>query len=442
MMSEAQGINLNMLVFIMMRAFIDGCENLFILPTVLYYIKSLGQAEQYMGIVVISYYVSSLITTPLIGRIADRFDLDSLLIIFSIALKVLGNLFYSINTNAAFPLVGRILSGMGQASHGLLLRQVVLNIPEKRRAGIFVIADGAYCLGTTFGPAVGSFLVFNANVFGWKINAGNSPGIILCCIWFVYLIWSILLSGKFEVKSNWVNVNLSLEELTTLSYSEEVDTTAKVVKSQDKAAAKLWDDFNSNVLCLFYITFCSESFSSIALFSTPLFAQEILHLQLIHVKLYFLNCSLINFGLFLATYIFSSYFEERNVVVFFVVLEMIALSLLSSLVLTWDHSYNIQYYILLLYITLGSSYWIFSQCCSLLSKITNPRNAGFFQGSSVATIHIAYTISRISISLVFTHFGMIYFTFGLIVLWFIGAVWYSFTYSKLTVKRDLLLNSE
>lgn len=170
-------------------------------------------------------------------------------------------------------------------------------------------------------------------------------------------------------------------------------------------------------------TFCSRSFSFTAL---------------IHVKLYFLDSALLNLGLFLATYICSGYFTERNIVVFFVVLHMMALSLLIRLVLSWDHSYFSQYYILLFYILLGSPFLIPSQCCSLLSRITDPRNAGFFQGCSVATMNFAYALTRLSMSFVFTRAGMIYFSFTVIAFWFISAVWYFFTYRNLTVQGNFL----
>ncbi|XP_046856938.1 tetracycline resistance protein, class H-like [Xenia sp. Carnegie-2017] len=435
-MNQTQRLNLTLLVYVLLRGFIDGCEISFILPTALYYIKSLEQTKEFMALVVVSYDLSALITMPLIGRIADRFGRVDILVVLCIVLKVLGNLLYSINTNAAFPLVGRIISGIGQASNGLLFRQISLYIPEKRRAGIFVIADGAYCLGTTFGPAIGTFVVFSTNIFGWKINAGNSPGIILFFTWSIFLIWSLFLSSKFDVKEEWVKDEVLLEEFKTLSDPNEVAPAINHGAGQHKQSAELWNDCNSTVLCLFFLVFNSEAFSSISLFSTPLFAQEILHLQLIHVKLYFLNCSLTNFGLFLATYISSNYFEERNIVVFYVILQVIALPLLTCLSITWMDFNNSQYYILLSYIMLGSPFLIFSQCCSLLSKITHPTNAGFFQGVSVATIHIAYTVSRILMSFAFTRIGMIYFSFGLIVMWFIGAVWYFFAYRKLTVHEE------
>lgn len=114
MKNQQQGLDRNLLAFIAMRLLFEGCENYFITPTVLHYLKSLGQTEQYVAVVIMSYNVGSLLMSPLIGRIADRFGRVDLLIIMCLVMKVFGNLLYSINTNAAFPLVGRILCGMGR----------------------------------------------------------------------------------------------------------------------------------------------------------------------------------------------------------------------------------------------------------------------------------------------------------------------------------------
>lgn len=358
-MNQLEGLGQSVFAFIVTRCFADGIELYFIIPTAWYYIKSLGQNEKYLAIVLVSFNMTSLIMTPLIARIADRFGCVKMLIIITAIFRVLGNLIYSIN-DAVFPLIGRILCGIAQSCSGLFFRQVALYAPDKKRACMFIILDGAYCLG----PMMGSFITFNANILGWKINAGNSPGIILTCFSLIFLAWSIFLPNKF-------GVNSGRDKAKTSSFIEDRAVTGDIHR-QTFSQCK---DFNSKVLCLLYIVFCSEVFSSTVDFSTPLLAQEILHLPLIHVKLYFLNSSLMTFGLFLTTYISSSYFSERKMVVFFLMLQLVALSLLTSLVCAWYQSSFIYNFILLLYVTLGSQFLLISLGCSLLSKVTDSRNA-------------------------------------------------------------------
>jgi hypothetical protein len=51
-------------------------------------------------------------------------------------------------------------------------------------------------------------------------------------------------------------------------------------------------EWNSRILCLLYLTFASESFSSTATFYVPVLGLNHFHLELIYVKLLFLNCTL------------------------------------------------------------------------------------------------------------------------------------------------------
>ncbi|CAB4007135.1 Hypothetical predicted protein, partial [Paramuricea clavata] len=97
--------------------------------------------------------------------------------------------------------MGRTVSGIGESSYGILMGQVALHTSEENRAGMFVFLEATYCLGTAFGPALGSFITFNANILGWEIDAGNSPGIVLMCVWLVSLVGALFLPGDFGEKS-------------------------------------------------------------------------------------------------------------------------------------------------------------------------------------------------------------------------------------------------
>lgn len=433
-MFKAGWMHLSPIVFVFARSFIDGCEIYLILPTAWYYMKSIGQTERYLAVVLISFNVAAVVMTPLFGLVGDRLGHVKLLIITSFMMKVLGNLFYCIREFPVFPLLGRVLAGMGEGSNGLVFRYVALNSSKDERVKMFVLLDGAYCLGSSFGPAIGSVITFKATFMGLKIDAGNSPGIILFCVWSVFLVWSFFLPGNLDEKVVSDHVD-SLASSDSAQHDETI--TEKYMTQNREVTNKKWQHCNSEVICLFYLIFCSEFFSSTASFSTPLLAEEVLKLKLIHVKLYFINSSLMNFVFYAATYIASNRFDERRIVTFFITIQIIALSLLTSLALTWTHFSYIQYYILLFYVTLGSPYIIFVLSCSLLSKITDLKNAGLFQDISLATVHSSIIIGRILPSFVFTQTGMVYFSVCLVVLWLFGAVWYAFAFEKSNKKMRI-----
>jgi hypothetical protein len=65
-----------------------------------------------------------------------------------------------------------------------------------------------------------------------------------------------------------------------------------------------------SILCLLYLTFASESFSSAATFYVPVLAFNHFHLELIYVKLLFPNCTLFTLLLFILFSLASDYFDE------------------------------------------------------------------------------------------------------------------------------------
>ena len=422
------------LVFICVRNFTDGCEAYFIAPTAWYYIKSLGQSKEFLALVLTSFNLSAVIISPIFGYIADRFGHVRLLIVLSYVVKVLGNLLYSINISPYFPLLGRIVSGMAESSFGILMGQVALHTSRENRAGIFVFLETTYCLGCAFGPGIGSFVTFNADIFGWKINAGNSPGIILTCVWLVSFVAALFLPSDFGEKS----ASEEVETGMAISDTSDSDSERKLSEQDRKlneSETKTTIECNSRVLCLFYLMFWNEVFSSAATFFTPLLAMEILHLKLIHVKYYFLNSSLATLMLFIAMYIASDYFKEKKIFLFSMLLQISAISLLVTFAFTWDNTSSVHYYILLFYVTMGMPYFAFSAGCSLMSKITDPKNAAFYQGTSFAMVHLSIVVSRVTAGYVFTRTGLICFSLGLAFFWLIGVVWFSLLYNSFESKK-------
>ena len=125
---------------------------------------------------------------------------------------------YSVNVSAYFPLFGRFLSGVSDISLAVLLGQIALQTGHKSRGSNFIVLEAVYCLGSAFGPGLGAFVTFKASILGWKIDEGNSPGIVLSIIWLLFLIFSLLLP-----KNIWVEPGASKEANTIATFSDDED---------------------------------------------------------------------------------------------------------------------------------------------------------------------------------------------------------------------------
>jgi hypothetical protein len=50
------------------------------------------------------------------------------------------------------------MTGIGSGGTAILLGQIALQTDEESRGKSFVFLEGVYCLGSAFGPAIGSFI--------------------------------------------------------------------------------------------------------------------------------------------------------------------------------------------------------------------------------------------------------------------------------------------
>ena len=415
--------------FACLRFFLTGCETYFVAPTALTYIKFLHQTEIFLALVLSAYNFGAILAGPLSGFLTDRLGNPRFIFICSCVTKVLAYVMYSVNLSVYFPLFGRLISGLSDVGLTVLLGLIALQPNKESRAGYFVLAEGVYCLGATFGPGLGSFITFRANILGWQINQGNSPGIILTIIWLLFLIFSLLLPNDI-----WIATGVRNMELNSISSEDETDKTSQSECNQEqrltekKPSIILWD---SRVFCLLFLVFCSEALSSTSTFLVPVLASDHFHLQLIHTKLLFLNCTLFTLLVLICTYHALRYIEERKLFVIALLMQIIALSFLTSLAFSWNQVTDVQWCIMLLYICLGMPYFAFPLGNSILSKIIDPRNATFIQGLSFGSVQSAIVISRVVISFVFTKMSLLCYCFGMFILWSAGIIWYGTLYKRM-----------
>ena len=421
---------------IAVRFFVDGSEEFFITPSAWYYIKSLGQTMVFLGIVLSAYPIGAVLTGSVVGKFADKFGHIKFILLASFTMKVLGNLIYSIPLSAYFPLAGRFLSGLAEGSAGVYYGQIILYTPEEHRARIFIFLDSMYALGSLFGPAVSVFLSFNVNILGWKIYAGNSPGIVLALIWLVLLVNAMWFPSEFGTKKTIIDDDPDHDENNDnddddVYYRDDIISTENLTDPPSYAS-------RSTVLLIFYQVFLSLFYSTTVTFYVPLLAQELLHLQLVEVRLLFLVGSVFSMVSFLLLYLGASYFHETQLLAWSMLMQVVAIFIFTFFGFSWDNARGVyDSYILLAYICLGVQFFGFCLCCSLLSKVTDPNDAAFYQGSSFAALHSGFVVSRIVSSFIFTKTSVLWFCLALVIMWTLGAVWLIVEYRNLTKPRNI-----
>lgn len=429
--------------------------------------------QLFLALVLSSFNIAIVLFSTMYGRIVDKLGHTRIIFLFTCGLEVVACIVYSVNISGYFPLFGRLLSGIACAGRfTIFLGQIALQCAVKDRTAIYMLLEGAYCLGATIGPALGSLVTFNATIWGWHINQGNSPGIVLTLIWTVFTIVTIILphdmwveagtgqkeilmvareddvSGDGEKMGEHVardqvfgyahqKDNRFLEEnyLTSDLDDDEVESSVSQNVTCNKDKVKI--EWSPQILCLLYLTFMNEIFSSTATFYTPILALNHLHLKLIHVELLFLNCSVFTFLVFILFSLASVHFDERKLFLAALGMQITALSVLTSIGFAWNHIANAQNYMLLLYICLGMPYFAYPFCNSILSKITDPRNASFYQALSFTALNFAIFSSRVVMGFVSTKETLIMYCFILMFFWLVGSIWFSIHYKQFFASEKL-----
>lgn len=407
-------------VFIAIRLLVSGVEEYIIIPTAWFYVRSLGQTKIFLGLVLSVYNVSAVLFCPAFGVLSDKFRRQKTILIICHFIRLCGNAIYSIPVSGYCPLFGRLLCGISTASESVLYAEVTRNTEKKNRAKAFIFLEGMYILGSSTGPAVASLLTFNVNIFGWKIDAGNSPGFIMTIIWTVIVIFTLFLPRSFKMDddSSGNKLTMTSDDLDDVVENEEsVETFPSITYCK--------------ISCLFYLMFITWFLTCVVTFYTPLLARELFHLQLVHVKLLFLNGALFFIAVNVVLYIAAEYFQERSLLLFTISLQIIPIVVLAIFALFWNDPPANLSYLLIIYIDFGLPYSSFTLACSLLSKITSPERASFYQGLSLAVLHGAVIPGRVIPSFIFTMSSVAFFSLGLGFLWALGLIWFCSVYQKL-----------
>ena len=160
-------------IYLSLRLFTEGVEEFLIQPTAWYYIIIyLGKSALFLGLTVASYSAGALLFSPIVGILEVKFQSPKRIILFCTFASFFGNLLYTIPINGYFPLVGRFLCGVGVAADGIVGAVVAKRTADEIRGKAFLYLEALFCFGTICGPAIGSALTFNLDIYGWKINAG------------------------------------------------------------------------------------------------------------------------------------------------------------------------------------------------------------------------------------------------------------------------------
>ena len=129
-----------------------------IIPILYSYSKRFGLSDFQNGLLFASYSICQFISTPIIGRLSDKFGRKPMLLV-SISGTVLSFFTLAFAPSAAFLFIARMVDGLTAGNIPVIFAVISDTTKDKDRAGAFGLVGASLSFGFIFGPAVSALTI-------------------------------------------------------------------------------------------------------------------------------------------------------------------------------------------------------------------------------------------------------------------------------------------
>ena len=162
------------LVVLMFTAFVDMVGSTMIFPLVPFYATRMGANGAMVGVILASYAVAQLVSSPAWGRFSDRYGRRPAILV-GLLISSVGYVVFAFTDSLPLLLLSRLIQGAGGGTVGVLQAYVADSMREDDRAKSLGWLSAATSFGVIIGPAFGSFLTV-----AWGRHAPGIGAAVLC----------------------------------------------------------------------------------------------------------------------------------------------------------------------------------------------------------------------------------------------------------------------
>ncbi len=203
------------LLTIFLVVFMDLLGFGIILPLLPYIGEKYGANPFIIGLLTASYSLFQLISSPILGRLSDRYGRKKLLIL-SQAGSTIGYLIMATSATLPMLFISRIIDGATGGNISIAQAYISDITTKNNRAKAMGFIGAAFGLGFIFGPAIGGFLS------AWSFQA---PAYFAACVSFITVISTLVfLDETVDVKKASMNERkkYSIRELNTILHAYSI----------------------------------------------------------------------------------------------------------------------------------------------------------------------------------------------------------------------------
>lgn len=312
-----------------------------IIPVLYTYSKKFGLTDIQNGLLFSLFSLCQLISTPIIGRLSDKYGRKPLLV-FSLIGSAVSFFMMAFAPSAIFLFIARALDGITAGNIPVISAIISDTTEEKDRGKGFAILGASFGFGFVFGPAIASFTV--------GISAAM-PFIIAGSVSLAAVLISLIILKE---------TNKHMGEIKSKSVFN-----FKALKN---------DLSDKNIVYLLSILFFYALAFNMFIYSFQPFAINILHIDVIHISWIFTGIGIV--GMFTQTLVFPQVSKRFNLRKVFI----ISLVALATVFFSLSFSTTYIFFVTVLMLMAFSNSFVGPLSQTFLSKSADSKSQGSIQG--------------------------------------------------------------
>lgn len=383
--------------------FAAGADRSSVIPTVNEYLMSLGADQDYIGYVISLFAVGSIISAPLMGRLADKLGTSRPLVLFGICCHLCGAVVYF--TAPKLPgtkpelwiVLGRFLAGVGYGLDGAIIGTMSKIATADRRSAVISRTILLRQVGVVLGPLsiLGLRMVNFTLPGGTVVDQYNSLGFALMFLWLIvfFPVFFLYHDSELIIRSNRETPE---KELTNKEEQQPIDES----KFKFVEVSPIDSIFREQIIVCLIGSFCGMFLqASLETMFTPM-SKRLLGFTSMENAVTYVAIGVIAVAGYFSIKYANKYFKDRTLLYFGLVAEFLNTIILFAIIP------SAQFRVWYLYVFLGICIFFQVFCmaylvvasATLLSKFSPKDKQATIQGFRIAVETVSTILAPIWIA--------------------------------------------
>ena len=328
----------HMLILMALQQFMNGVEYSITYATMWLYIKSINGSHAnentnrtFYAAIATSKFISTILLSPMIGKIMDRYRCLTTLTLVANVLALIGNLVYTFNWSIWWLLIGAFLTGIQGTTRPIGYSEVARCYPKQEVQSKLALTAGADGVGFLVGPLFNFFFVnFDVKIGKWHLNYFNAAVGFLSIIYLILIISDLLFLSDISKERDYTEEEDGISPFTDdeCGFSEKEFLLTKQQQKQQQQQQQQtvpvkWTAGNYiDAFLIFLMTFLSAFLPYMEDIWASLLMIDVQGLTVKEMNIFFLVCAISSIS---TMFIFMKYKFSQKTLYFLAVTWLICL---------------------------------------------------------------------------------------------------------------------